>query len=96
MGGCCSGAATGDVEALMAFVMKYLPGWITYLVYLLFVMATFVTGLILLIVFRKRFVLEPGEVAIPKGKKFATIFLNFGMLIYTLFWIGMMIVQLFM
>lgn len=89
-------AATGDVEALMAFVMKYLSGWITYLVYLLFVMATFVTGLILLIVFRKRFVLEPGEVVIPKGKKFATIFLNFGMLVYTLFWIGMMIVQLFM
>lgn len=86
--------ATGDVDALMAFVMNYLPGWIAYLFYLLFVMIVFVTGVILLIVFHKRFVLEKGEVSIPKGKRFATIFLNFGMLVYSLFWIGMMIVQL--
>jgi len=89
-------AATGDMDALMAFMMNYLPGWILYMVYILLVMAVFITGVVLLIVFRKRFVLEQGEVSIPKGKRFTTIFLNFGMLVYCLFWIGMIIAQLIM
>lgn len=63
-------------------------------VYSLLVMAGIIVGVALLIVFRKRFVLEAGELPIPKGKRFATIFLNYGMLVYCLFWVGMMVIQL--
>ena len=86
----------GSPEALMQFYMDNLAGWIAYMVYALFILAVVITGIVLLIVFRKRFVVEPGEVVIPKGKRFRTIFLNLGMLLFCLFWIGMIIVQLFM
>lgn len=62
--------------------------------YSLLVIAGIIAGLVLMIVFRKRFVLETGELPIPKGKRFTTVFLNYGMLVYCLFWIGMMVVQL--
>ena len=56
-----------------------------------------ITGAILLIVnfCQKKFVLEKGEVEIPKGKKFGTVMLNVGMILYSIFWIGMIVVQLF-
>ncbi len=88
-------ATSGDVEGMMSLIMTYLPGWIAYMVYIFVLLALVITGIVLLIVFRKRFVLNAGEVTIPKGERFKTIFLNFGMLVYSLFWIGMIIVQLF-
>lgn len=87
-------AASGDVEALMSFMLSNLPAWIAYMIYAAVLLLLVITGIVLLIVFHKRFVLAQGEVSIPKGKRFTTIFLNFGMLVYCLFWIAMMIVQL--
>jgi len=88
-------SASGDMAAMMSHMMNYLPAWIVYMIYIFVLFALVITGLVLLIVFRKRFVVNPGEVTIPKGQRFKTIFLNFGMLVYSLFWIGMIIVQLF-
>lgn len=88
-------AASGDMAAMMSHVMNYLPAWIVYLIYIFILFALVITGIVLFVVFRKRFVVKPGEVIIPKGKRFKTIFLNWGMLVYSLFWIGMIIVQLF-
>ena len=45
---------------------------------------------------KRRFVLERGSVVIPKGKRFRTMIGNVGMGIYSIFWIVMIIVQLFM
>ncbi len=87
-------SASGNPDEIMAFVMNNIGGWVLYFVYICFILAMVVTGIVLLIVFRKRFKVESGEVSIPKGERFSTIFLNFGMLVYSLFWIAMIVVQL--
>ena len=43
----------------------------------------------------KKFKCAPGEITIPKGKRFSTIILNVGMILYCLFWIIQIILQLF-
>ncbi len=83
----------GDPEAIMNFMMQYLPGWIGYMVYVLFILAAVITGIVLFIVFRKRFAVEPGQ--IPKGQRFKTVICNPGMLCYCIFWIVMIIIQMF-
>ena len=83
----------GDAQAIMDFMMTYLPGWIGYMIYVLFILAALITGIVLFIVFRKRFVVEPGQ--IPKGQRFKTVICNPGMLCYCIFWIAMIIIQMF-
>lgn len=83
----------GDAQAIMDFMMTYLPGWIGYMIYVLFILAALITGIVLFIVFRKRFAVEPGQ--IPKGQRFKTVICNPGMLCYCIFWIAMIIIQMF-
>ncbi len=87
-------SASADPEALMNFVMGNIGGWLAYLLYICVILGAVIAGIVLFIVFRKRFVLEPGEITLPKEIRFRTIFLNFGMAAYCLFWIGMIIVQI--
>ena len=83
----------GDAQAIMNFMMQYLPGWIGYMIYVLFILAAVITGIVLFIVFRKRFAVEPGQ--IPKGQRFKTVICNPGMLCYCIFWIVMILLQMF-
>ena len=83
----------GDTQAIMEFMMQYLPGWIGYMIYVLFILAAVITGIVLFIVFRKRFAVEPGQIA--KGRRFKTVICNPGMLCYCIFWIAMIIIQMF-
>ena len=85
---------SGDAQALMGFVMNNLVGFMAYMLYLGFIVVMVIAGVVLFIVYRKRLVMAPGEVSIPKGKRFPVIFLNFGMAVYCLFWIAMMVVQI--
>lgn len=85
---------SGSYEELMNFYMENLPGLLLFMMYAVFILIVVVTGIVLLIVFRKRFVLEQGEVVIPKGKRFRTVFVNWGMAVFAAFWIGMIVVQL--
>lgn len=85
---------SGDAQALMAFVMNNLVGFLAYMLYLGFIVVMVIAGVVLFIVYRKRLVMEPGEETIPKGKRFSAIFLNFGMAVYCLFWIAMMVLQI--
>ena len=83
----------GDSQEIMDFMMRYLPGWIGYMTYILFILAAVITGLVLLIVFRKKLRVEPGQIA--KGQRFRTVICNPGMLCYCIFWIIMIILQMF-
>lgn len=82
-----------DSQDIMDYMMKYLPGWIFYMIYVLFVLAVLVTGIVLLIVFRRKLAVEPGQIA--KGQRFRTVICNPGMICYCIFWIAMIIVQMF-
>lgn len=91
-------ASSGDIGAMMAFVQENLAGFMAYMAFLVFVFGMMIAGSVLLIVFlvKKKFVFEKGQVVIPKGKRFSTVAVNLGMLLYILFWIVMIILQLFM
>lgn len=78
-----------DSQAVMDYMMKYLPGWIGYMIYVLFILAVLVTGIVLFIVYRKKLKLEPGQIA--KGRRFKTVIGNPGMICYCVFWIAMII-----
>lgn len=85
----------GDEAAMMQAMGAVLPGLLAFMIYFLCLIGIVIAGIVLLIVFRKRFCLNPGSFTLPKGKRFSTIFLNVGMGLFCLFWIGMIIVQLF-
>lgn len=48
-----------------------------------------IAGVVILICVRKRIVLDKGAVIIPKGKRFKTIALNTGMILFVLLCIGL-------
>ena len=76
--------------------MENLPGLLIYFAFDIFVYGMMIAGGVLLIVFlaKKRFTLAPGQVVIPKGKRFQTVILNVGMVLFCHFWIVMIIIQL--
>jgi len=53
-----------------------------------------IAGIVLFIAFRKKFTLEQGEVVLEKGRRFRTVILNPGMMLYCIFWIAMIIYQM--
>lgn len=64
--------------------------------YLIVVFGLVISGIVLLVTNWKRFRLIPAELFIPKDKRFSVIFLNAGMILYVLFWIIQIVLQLFM
>ena len=86
-----------DMQVMMEYMMDNLGGLIAYMLFAFFVFGMMIAGGILLIVnlCQKKFILEKGEVVIPKGKRFAAVMLNLGMILYSVFWIVMIVVQLF-
>lgn len=62
--------------------------------YALLILGIVIAGVVLLIVFRKRFRLTRYGDEIPKGKRFVTVFVNFGMVAFTAFYIWQIVKQL--
>ncbi len=86
-----SGASEEQLNAFMAEnVMSdmIVGGWGLVIIVIL------ITGTILLIKNRKKFVFATGEISIEKGKRFPTIFLNLGMILYCIFWLALIVLQL--
>lgn len=86
--------ASGSQEAMMEVIMGALPGWIAYFGLVMFMGISIIAGIVLFILFRKRFTLVKGEVEIPKEKVFVTTVLNVGMILFSIFWIVLIIMQL--
>lgn len=88
-------ASITDPAEMMEATMSILPALLILMVYLVFIYGVVITGIILLIVKRKKFTLRQAQVQIPGGKRFKTIMLNVGMILFSVFWITMIIIQLF-
>lgn len=90
-------SASGDMAALMEFAAENAVGIVAYMLLVVFIYGMMIAGCVLLIVFlvKKRFRLEYKEGDLQKGKRFRTVVLNPGMLVYSIFWIGIMVFQLF-
>lgn len=86
-----------DMEAVMEYLSENMLGFLVYMLYAFCILGVMIAGVVLLIVFaaKKRFRFERGSVSIPQGKRFRTVILNLGMGLYCVFWIGMIIYQLF-
>lgn len=85
-------------EAIAGYIQDNLLALLIYLVFVFFVIGITLAGIVLLIVFlvKGRFTFEKGRVVIPRGKRFFTVILNAGMIVYSIFWIAMIIIQLFL
>lgn len=88
-------AASSNPADMMPYVTAHLPQLLLYVFYLILVFGLMITGIIFFIVKAKQFRCLPGEVVIPKGKRFSTTILNLGMILYLVYWIVMIILQLF-
>ncbi|MCD7836499.1 MAG: CPBP family intramembrane metalloprotease [Lachnospiraceae bacterium] len=88
-----------DPAALGNYIMSgegggMISSLLVLLVYSGIIVGAVITGIILFIVFRKSFVLRSGEITLDRGRRFRTVILNPGMLLYCLFWFAMIIYQL--
>lgn len=68
-------------------------GFIIFL-YGIFILAVILTGIVLLIVKRRELRCAPGEIVIPRGRRFSATILNLGMILYILFWVIQIVLQL--
>lgn len=84
-----------DNEAAMEAMLQVLPGLLLMFGYLVCIFGSVIAGIVLLIVFRKKFRAQPRGIALPKGKSFTTVVFNVGMTLFILFWMIMIIWQLF-
>lgn len=87
-----------DSGAYIAFLRDGALGFLIYITYIFCLLASVIAGGILVIIAlaKSQVRFAPGEVVIPKGKRFTTVILNVGMLIYCIFWGAMIIYQLLM
>ena len=86
-----------DRQQIMSYVLHHLLGWILYIAYACFILGVTIAGVILFIVclVKKKFVFGRDSAVLPRGKKFSTVILNVGMILYSIFWIAMIVWQLF-
>lgn len=89
-----SGASQAE---LMSAVMGILPNLIIYLAYIGLLLVITITGMVLFIVAmcKGKLKLEPGEIVIPRGKRFTTVICNLGVIVYCIFWGAIIVWQLF-
>lgn len=82
-------------EEIMELMVQYLPGWIAYGIYSIFVFGSIIAAFVLFIVFRKRFTLAKSEAQLSKGKKFVGIFINTGMGVFCTYWLAQIVLQIY-
>ena len=87
--------ATSEPEVLFTFLKEHALGLVVFMFYSMVLMAIVVFGIVMFFVNKRKFTLEAGEVTIEKGQRFKTVILNLGMMLFCIFWIAMIIMQLF-
>ena len=79
-----------DISGTMQLLGEIKP----LLIFVICMWAVIITGFVLLIVFRKRFRVNPPAAPLPKGKRFTTACVNVGCILFVLFCIGEFILQI--
>lgn len=87
--------SSASQDELMTFITEYMDGLLIFIGYFAILIIFVLTGLILLLLNIKKYKVSPGSIIIEKGKRFTTYFLNLGMILFTVYWIIMIIYQLF-
>lgn len=87
--------AAVDHTAMINLFTEYAGGILLFFGYAMCLFAVVITGLIIFLVNKKKFTLTPGVITIEKGKRFSTMVLNVGVILYSIFWIVNIVMQLF-
>ena len=87
---------TNDYAAMMDFYSAHMGVIVGLLLYGICVIGAVITGMVfwILALVKGRFTFAPGRVALPKGKRFAAVFGNVGMLLFGIFWVIQIVLQL--
>ena len=88
-------AGLEDPEILITFLKDNAIGLLVFMAYSMVLMAVVVFGIVMFFVNKRKFKLEPGEITIEKGMRFRTVILNVGVILFCVFWLVMIVLQLF-
>ncbi|MCR5619859.1 MAG: CPBP family intramembrane metalloprotease [Lachnospiraceae bacterium] len=89
--------STGDDELLAEYVEKNIDSFMIYGLYAMSVIGVMVIGMILLIVLLAtgKINFRPGRFTIPKGRRFGTVIINVGMILFILSGIAEILLNMF-
>ncbi len=90
-----SALTSNDANVIMEYLSSNGIRVYVFVAHSMIVMSMVIIGIILFILFRKRFTFNTAEKQIPKGKRFGTTILNVGMMLYCIFWLVVTVAQLF-
>lgn len=85
---------SGELDEMMKLFADHAQEILIYILYLIFIIVLVVIGVICWALNFKKMKCAPGEITIQKGQWFKTVVLNWGMSLYSLFWIWQIIKQL--
>lgn len=85
---------SGSQDEIISLVMNHMDEIMIYLIYLIGILVIVIAGVICWALNFKKMKCAPGKIVIQKGQWFRTVFLNIGMILYTLFWLTEIVKQL--
>lgn len=83
-----------NTQTVMAYLKEHAVGLVVFMMYSMVLMSIVVFGVVMFFVNKRKMKLEAGEVIIEKGQRFKTIILNVGMILFCVFWLVMIVLQL--
>jgi membrane protease YdiL (CAAX protease family) len=84
-----------SAEELISFTSGHIAGILLYLLYALFLLAIVIAGIVLFFVNLNKIHLHTTEYSVPAGKRFVIYFVNVGVILFCIYWIVQIIIQLF-
>ncbi len=87
-------SSTSSQAEMMKVYAEILPGLMIYLLYVFLLLGSAVTGLVLFIVFFRRFIWKWSEWQLPKSTAFKTIYLNAGVILFVVICLVFMVLSL--
>ncbi len=73
---------------------EILPGLLVFMIYMLLLIGIVITGIVMLIISRKKMHLNAGTIVLPRGKRFAAVMCNAGMALFFVYWVVEIVLQI--
>lgn len=83
-----------SLEEMTNVISEHLSGLLIFFIYCILLLAVVIAGIVLFFVNLKKIRFAATEQSVPKGKRFAAYVVNAGVLLFIIFWIVQIILQL--
>jgi membrane protease YdiL (CAAX protease family) len=84
-----------DPEEILALTSGHIAGILLYVLYVLFMLVIIIAGIVLFFVNLKKMQLNRTVYSVPAGKRFITYFVNVGVIVFCVYWVVQILIQLF-